>query len=51
MEIQNLTFHAITLFDVIEHLFYPLMPLQRLSNAMLPEGILILSTGNTEAFP
>jgi SAM-dependent methyltransferase len=51
MEIHNPTFSAITLFDVIEHLPYPFRSLERLSNLLLPEGILILSTGNTDALP
>jgi SAM-dependent methyltransferase len=51
MEIHHPTFRAITLFDVIEHLPYPFLSLQGLSNLLLPDGILILSTGNTATLP
>lgn len=51
IEINRPMFHAITLLDVIEHLPYPLASLQELAKLLLPRGILILSTGNTDAIP
>jgi SAM-dependent methyltransferase len=44
-------FHAITLLDVIEHLTHPLLSLRKLRELLLPEGLLILSTGNTDSLP
>jgi len=51
IESERLGFHAITLLDVIEHLPYPFVSLQRLLTLLLPGGTLILSTGNTDVLP
>jgi SAM-dependent methyltransferase len=44
-------FHVITLLDVIEHLPYPLESLKKVARRLLPGGLLIVSTGNTDALP
>jgi SAM-dependent methyltransferase len=45
------TFQAITLLDLIEHMSDPLDTLRKLCNLLAPGGIIILSTGNTDALP
>lgn len=50
-EITTQRFSVITLFDVVEHLPYPLASLQKLADALLPGGMLILSTGNSDVIP
>jgi 2-polyprenyl-3-methyl-5-hydroxy-6-metoxy-1,4-benzoquinol methylase len=42
-------FHVITLIDGIEHLPDPFCSLQKLSSLLLPDGILIIATGNTDS--
>jgi len=42
-------FTVVTAFDVFEHVPDPLMLLNRLSNATQKGGLVIISTGNTEA--
>jgi SAM-dependent methyltransferase len=44
-------FQAITLLDVIEHLPLPFLSLQRLRSLLVPQGLLIISTGNTDSLP
>lgn len=51
IEIKSPMFHFITLLDVIEHLPYPLKSLQKIADLLLPGGVLIVSTGNTDALP
>jgi SAM-dependent methyltransferase len=51
LEIDTPMFHVITLLDVIEHLPYPLDSLKKVVRLLLPGGLLILSTGNTDALP
>jgi SAM-dependent methyltransferase len=51
IEINHPMLHIITLFDVIEHIHYPLNALQTLIKLLVPGGILALSTGNTKALP
>jgi len=45
------TFDVITLLDVIEHLPNPVQALEKLSRALKPGGIIVISTGNTNALP
>ncbi len=40
----SMRFHAITLFEVLEHLDAPLAALQSLHALMLPDGVLVLET-------
>lgn len=49
IEVNRPMFHAITLMDVIEHLPRPLDALKRAANLLLPGGVVIVSTGNTDA--
>lgn len=42
------TFHAITLFEVLEHLDEPRPMLERLAGLLVPGGVLILETPNCE---
>ena len=42
-------FHGMTLLDVIEHVPEPLEALATLAGALAPGGMLIISTGNTDA--
>jgi SAM-dependent methyltransferase len=51
IEIDKPTFHVITLLDLIEHLPRPYSSLSRARKVLLPGGLLILSTGNTDALP
>jgi SAM-dependent methyltransferase len=44
-------FDVITLFDVFEHLVNPLQDLRRLATLLRPGGLLIISTGNLDAWP
>jgi len=44
-------FHAITLLNVIEHLPSPLEHLAIAADMLLPGGLLVISTGNTDALP
>ena len=47
---SNQKFDAITLVDVIEHLPRPLESLQKLVNMLTPGGLLVIFTGNTQAW-
>ena len=51
IEINRPMFHVITLIDVIEHLPYPMISLQNIAKLLLPSGIIIITTGNTDALP
>lgn len=51
LEINTPMFHVVTLLDVIEHLPYPVDSLKKVARLLLPGGLLILSTGNTDAVP
>jgi len=44
-------FNSITLLDVIEHLPHPMVSIQKLKKLLLPGGVLIISTGNTDVIP
>jgi len=44
-------FDVITLFDVFEHLVAPLQDLRRLATLLRPGGLLIISTGDLDAWP
>ena len=46
-EVQG-TFHAVTLFEVLEHVDEPLALLQRLSSRLVSGGVLVLETPNCE---
>jgi len=50
IEVNRPMFHAITLLDVIEHLHRPVDALRRVLKLLLPGGVVIISTGNTD-FP
>ena len=50
-QVNNQRFDAIVLIDVIEHLVHPFESLRILGGALLPGGILIISTGNTDSLP
>ncbi len=49
--VNHTKFQAIVMLDVIEHLPYPMDSLKRLVKLLQPSGIIILSTGNTNALP
>ncbi len=51
LEAPAVRFSAITLLDVLEHLPDPVETLAKLRDLLLPGGILIISTGNTDALP
>lgn len=51
VRIENPMFHAITLLDVFEHLPSPMDSLKKIVDLLLPEGIVIISTGNTDVLP
>jgi SAM-dependent methyltransferase len=50
MEINRPMFHVITLLDVFEHLTNPMDSLKKVAKLLLPGGIIIISTGNTDSF-
>ena len=41
---------AITMFEVVEHLKDPILTLQKCNRLLRPHGILVLCTGNTESW-
>ena len=45
------SFDVITLIDVLEHLPRPFLALSKLVALMKPEGVLLVTTGNTNALP
>jgi hypothetical protein len=49
LEVDEPMFHCITLLDVIEHLVDPLTALFTVKELLLPNGIVIVSTGNTDS--
>ncbi len=51
IEVELHSFHVITLLDVIEHLPNPALSLEGLRRLLLPGGLLMLSTGNTDVLP
>ena len=51
LEIYQHMFHIITFIDVIEHLPKPMESLKNAAKLLLPGGIIIISTGNTDALP
>lgn len=51
IEIDNPIFTIVTLLDLIEHLPFPFESLQKAIRLLAPRGLLILSTGNTDALP
>jgi SAM-dependent methyltransferase len=51
IEIGGLKFNVIVLTDVIEHLVHPLEALEKLESVLLPGGVIIISTGNTDVLP
>jgi len=51
LDASTQTFDAITMLDVIEHLPRPVDALKKLTAALKPGGVLIISTGNTDALP
>lgn len=51
IEVESPMFHAITLLDVVEHLPCPAVSLQGLGRLLVPGGLLMLSTGNTDVLP
>jgi 2-polyprenyl-3-methyl-5-hydroxy-6-metoxy-1,4-benzoquinol methylase len=50
VEIDRPMFHAITLLDVFEHLPRPMDSLKKIVDLLVPGGIIIIATGNTDAF-
>ncbi|MCX6704298.1 MAG: class I SAM-dependent methyltransferase [Candidatus Woesebacteria bacterium] len=50
-ESKNMRFDIITLIDVLEHLPSPFLALSKLAPLLNRNGILIISTGNTDALP
>lgn len=51
VEVNRPMFHVITLLDVVEHLPYARTSLERMTDLLLPGGIVILSTGNSDSLP
>ena len=51
IEFEKPMFHVITLLDLIEHLPHPLASLRKARKLLLPGGLFIISTGNTDALP
>ncbi|MFA4890000.1 MAG: class I SAM-dependent methyltransferase, partial [Candidatus Omnitrophota bacterium] len=43
------SFDVVTMFDVIEHMLLPVEPLQRILKILRPQGLLAISTINTES--
>lgn len=50
VEVNHPMFRAITLLDVFEHLPLPMDALKKIVRLLLPGGIIIIATGNTDAF-
>ena len=50
IEVNQPMFRTITLLDVIEHLCRPMDSLKKIAKLLLPGGIIIISTGNTDSF-
>ena len=48
---KGTSYDVITLMDVLEHLPYPFLALSKLASLLKPGGIILLSTGNTNALP
>ena len=49
LKINPPPFQVVTLLDVIEHLSNPLLSLRNFAKLLSPEGMLIVTTGNTDA--
>jgi len=49
LEIYHRMFHVITFIDVIEHLPKPMESLKNAAKLLLPGGIIIIATGNTNS--
>jgi SAM-dependent methyltransferase len=45
------SFHAIVIFDVMEHLTDPVGILRALARLLAPGGVMLIETGNTDATP
>lgn len=50
LKVSGQQFAAITLVDVIEHLPRPFESLQKLAHLLMPGGLLVIFTGNTQAW-
>lgn len=49
IENNRTKYNIITLFDVIEHLPHPMDTLRKITELLLPGGIILVSTGNTDS--
>jgi 2-polyprenyl-3-methyl-5-hydroxy-6-metoxy-1,4-benzoquinol methylase len=50
IEVDRAMFHCITLLDVFEHLPRPMDSFKTLVNLLLPGGLVVVATGNTDTF-